>query len=243
MNDSTGLHEATTTGTLTLPGVQGRFVRTSSRRLRIAADGLRPVRSYRADGAAPAPQPRIDGRARVLGGGLVHATLPHGESAAKLTVSPLETAEARHVLLRIGVDPDAQAGERFILHLFAPPALYAALEADLKAGTAERLSFGAATSLWSQDGEHRGEDGEDALWLLAPPAAGASEEGRGLVETLEWQGGSSRETAAAEAPAPQAAKPEEPEEAPLAEELGRLNWNFKLLLLVLASLMIVVAIK
>jgi len=130
--------------------------------------------------------------------------------------------------------------------------VFEALKADMLSGLAQELSLSATTSLWIRE-EDRGREAADGLdWYLGLDADGlASQPARGFIETIEWRPRPlpvAVEAASAPAPMPVASpaiahEAEDDWQESSAEQLGKLNWSFRLLLLMLAFMLIVVAMK
>ena len=129
------------------------------------------------------------------------------------------------------------------------PAVFEALKADMLAGLAETLSLEATTSLWIREEERDRPAAEPVDWYLglAEDGRGAAP-ARGFVESIEWRPPAALAAEPARMPpepaaAPAPAEPEEHGEDSAADQLRRINWSLKQLLLLLAFLLLIIAVK
>jgi len=122
--------------------------------------------------------------------------------------------------------------------------VFEALKADLLSGLAQELSLSATTSLWIREEDRGRPNGQPLDWYLGLDADGRSPQpARGFIETIEWRP-RPLPVAVEAAPAPEAIhETEEDWPETTAEQLGKLNWSFRLLLLMLAFMLIIVAMK
>ena len=133
---------------------------------------------------------------------------------------------------------------------FLAPAVFEALKADMLSGLAQELSLEATTNLWIREEDRDRPAGQPADWYLGLAEDGrGSAPARGFIESLEW-----RPAAAMVAAEPRdiehsspavsdTAQPEEHDEETSADQLRRINWSLKQLLLVLAFLLLIIAVK
>lgn len=147
-------------------------------------------------------------------------------------------------LLRLSLPAGAQGDldDRLAADLFLPQPLFAGLRQDLADGRAGLLSFAATTNLWLREG---GPDDEPPVFHLAPEADGRPVQAHGRVQNLSWRAAPSE---SAGDPAFLAGQPDqsaeaEPPEDPVAEQLRRINWSLRQVLIVLAFLMLIIALK
>jgi hypothetical protein len=117
-------------------------------------------------------------------------------------------------------------------------------------GLAQELSLEATTNLWIREEDRDRLAGQPADWYLALAEDGrGSAPAHGFIESIAWRPAvappasdthrAEAEPAAAFAPA----QPEEHDEDTSADQLRRINWSLKQLLLVLAFLLIIIAVK
>jgi hypothetical protein len=151
-------------------------------------------------------------------------------------------------LLRLGLAGDAQeAGldQNYRADLFLPQPLFAELGRDLAEKAPLHLSLSAATDLWLREAEPEALPGRPLAFHLGLEAAsGRSASGHGRVESIEWGRAATASPAQqAQADAAAEADPEEEPEDPVSEQLRRINWSLKQVLIVLAFLMLIIALK
>lgn len=234
-------------GRMTVDGVAGAFVQAVDRPLTLEADGLVLVHGHAWPGGGRQDASRIEGWARPREASLHRAGYPGDAHHIALTIRPFPSEGAHAPLLRLGLAGDAAEpglDQRYLAELFLPQPLFAELRRDLAAGEALRLSLSAATNLWLREAEPDALPGRPlAFHFGLEPGSGRSTSGHGRVGSLEW----SRVPAAGEhgllAAADSApAEAEEPED-PVAEQLRRINWSVKQVLIVLAFLMLIIALK
>lgn len=235
-------------GRLSIEGLSTRYVQDASRRFRLSASGLRFVGGFESRDGRLEESRRFLAEAVVVDGGLRRAGFEGEAGTIGLILRPLSQAgEQPRLLLMLGYrDEDGESLP--FAEAFLAPAVFEALKADLLAGLAQELSIGATTSLWIRE-EDRGRPAGDGLdWYLGLDADGRSTQpARGFIETIEWRPRplpmaveADRVPDPVSHPAQQA---EEDWEESAADELRRINWSFRLLLLMLAFLLIIVAMK
>lgn len=237
-----------TDGRMAIEGLSTRYVQDAARRFRLSASGLRFVGGFESREGRLEQSRRFLAEAAVVDGALRRAGFEGEAGMIGLTLRPLSQAgEQPRLLLMLGYR-DEDGVSRPFAEAFLAPAVFEALKADTLSGLAQELSLSATTSLWIREEDHSRADGEPLGWYLGLDADGRSTQpARGFIETIEWQ---PRPHALAVEPAPAAdpvAHPvhdaEEDWQESAAEQLGRINWSFRLLLLMLAFLLIIVAMK
>ncbi|WP_332700086.1 hypothetical protein [Bosea sp. (in: a-proteobacteria)] len=234
-------------GRMTVDGITGAFVPAAGRPLALEAEGLVLVRGHVWREGVRHEASRIEGRARPREASLHRAGYPGEAHDIALTIRPFPTEAAQAPLLRLGLAGDmAEAGldQNYRADLFLPQPLFGELRRELAEGPPLRLSLSAATDLWLREAEPEALPGRPLAFHLGLEAkSGRSTSGHGRVETIEW----SRAAAAGEhgrlAAADSTAAEEEEPEDPVAEQLRRINWSLKQVLIVLAFLMLIVALK
>lgn len=234
-------------GRMTVDGITGAFIQAAGRPLALEADGLALVRGHVWREGVRHEANRIEARARPREASLHRAGYPGEAHDIALTIRPFPTEGAQAPLLRLGLAGDAEeAGldQNYRADLFLPQPLFAELSRDLaeNAPAPLRLSLSAATDLWLREAEPEALPGRPLAFHLGLEAgSGRSASGHGRVESIEW----SRSVPGAEAsPAVAAAAADEDEpEDPVADQLRRINWSLKQVLIVLAFLMLIVALK
>jgi len=215
-------------------GQPSRYVQGIARRFRLTASGLRFVGGYESRDGRLEDGRRILAEAHVLDGTLGRAGVPGDVGPIGLTLRPLAaSAEETRLLLMLGYreTPFAEA--------FLPPAVFEQLKTDMLAGLAQELSLGATTSLWVLTEDRGKPDGEPLDWYLGRDGDGRATPARGFIESISWW------------PRPVEIEPtaalvhdeEEDWQDSAADELRRINWSFKLLLLLLVFLMLIVALR
>jgi hypothetical protein len=230
-------------GRMTVEGLAGGFVQDAGRPLRLEADGLVAVAGQLWREGALHEAGRIEARAWPAGASLRRIGFPGEAQTLALTIRPFPHDGGKAPLLRLGLADDAAGGldDGFAAELFLPQLLYAALHSDLAAGRAGLIAFTASTNLWLREDERPDEPASFHLGLEAGGLRTASAHGR--VETIEWRPAAATEPGVAAAQAAADAADEEPPEDPVAEQLRRINWSLKQLLIVFAFLMLIVALK
>lgn len=235
-------------GRMAIEGLSTRYVQDAARRFRLSASGLRFVGGFESRDGRLEESRRFLAEARVVGGTLRRAGFEDEAGTIGLTLRPLSQAgEQPRLLLMLGYREEEGEALPFA-EAFLAPAVFEALKADMLSGLAQDISLSATTSLWIREEDRGHPNGEPLDWYLGLAADGRSAQpARGFIETVEWRPHALPATIEA-APAPvsepgsaHAAEEDWPESA--AEQLGRINWSFRLLLLMLAFLLIIVAMK
>ena len=235
-------------GRMTVDGVTGAFIQAVGRPLALEADGLALVRGHVWREGVRHEANRIEASARPREASLHRAGYPGEAHDIALTIRPFPTEGAQAPLLRLGLSGDTQeAGldQNYRADLFLPQPLFGELRHELAEGVPLSLSLSAATDLWLREAEPEALPGRPLAFHLGLEAAsGRSASGHGRVESIEWG------RAATASPAKQAqvdaaaeADPEEEPEDPVSEQLRRINWSLKQVLIVLAFLMMIIALK
>ena len=231
-------------GRMAIEGSSTRYVQDAARRFRLSASGLRFVGGFeRRDGRLEESR-RFLAEAVVVDGGLRRAGFEGEAGPIGLTLRPLSQAgEQPRLLLMLGYR-DGDDGPLPFAEAFLAPAVFEALKADLLSGLAQELSLSATTSLWIREEDRGRPNGQPLDWYLGLDANGRSPQpARGFIETIEWWP-RPLPVAVEAAPAPEAIhETEEDWPETTAEQLGKLNWSFRLLLLMLAFMLIIVAMK
>lgn len=236
-------------GRMTIEGLSTRYVQDAARRFRLSASGLRFVGGFESREGRLEESRRFLAEATVADGELRRAGFEGEAGTIGLTLRPLTQAgEQPRLLLLLGYRDEGGEALPFA-EAFLAPAVFDALKADLLSGLAQDILLSATTSLWIREEDRGRANGEPLDWYLGLDADGRSTQpARGFIETIEWRPGLlppvAVEAAPLPAPAPQIAHESEedwPETA--AEQLGKINWSFRLLLLMLAFLLIIVAMK
>ena len=238
MNDRTD-SASIVDGRMTLPGVAGAFVQDAARPLAFTADGLVAISGHEWRDGVLHDAARIEGHARPDGATLarIGQTGPAQDLSLTIRSFPGDSAPLLRLSFPAGAQGDLDA--RLAAELFLPQPLFAGLRQDLAEGRAGSLSFTATTNLWLREGAG---DDEPPVFHLAPEADGRPAQAHGRVQSVSW-----RPLEPAGEPAFLAAgqpdqEAEEPED-PVAEQLRRINWSLKQVLIVLAFLMLIIAIK
>lgn len=217
-------------------GQPSRYVQGIARRFRLTASGLRFVGGYESRDGRLEDGRRILAEAHVVDGTLGRAGVPGEVGPIGLTLRPLAaSAEETRLLLMLGhrETPFAEA--------FLAPAVFEQLKADMLAGLAQELSLSATTSLWVLSEDRGKPDGEPLDWYLGRDSDGhGAAPARGFIESISWW---PRPAAEEPAAAPAHEGEEEGWHDSAADELRRMNWSFKLLLLLLVFLMLIVALR
>ena len=231
-------------GRMAIDGSPTRYVQDAARRFRLSASGLRFVGGFESRDGRLEESRRFLAEATVTGGALRRAGFDGEAGMIGLTLRPLSQAgEQPRLLLLLGYRDEDGSALPFA-EAFLAPAVFEALKADMLAGLAQELALSATTSLWVREEDRGREAGEGLDWYLGLDADGRSTQpARGFIETIEWR---TRPVPVVveTAPAPEAVH-EAGEDWPetTAEQLGKLNWSFRLLLLMLAFMLIIVAMK
>ncbi|MCO5090440.1 hypothetical protein [Bosea sp. (in: a-proteobacteria)] len=227
-------------------GMSTRYVQDATRRFGLSAAGLRFVGGFESRDGRLEDARRVLAEATVTDGALRRAGIAGEAGRIGLTLRPLAPAEGPpRLLLMLGYRGEGDAEQPFA-EAFLPPAVFEVLAADLLSGLARELSLTATTSLWIRAEDRGRREGEPLDWYLGLDADGSTVlPARGFIETIAWQ---PPPPAAGAAPAPAPAS----ESAPVAEEdwpesgadeLRGINGSFRLLLVMLAFLLIIVALK
>ncbi|WP_146071352.1 hypothetical protein [Bosea lathyri] len=237
MNESRPMRGVSVTdGRMTVEGVAGRFVQGIGRHLRLSASDLRLIGGFASQDGRLREDARIVGRAHLLSDSLRRAGFDDEAGAIALTIRPLSASNEARMLLMLGFREADDADGEFFADAFVAPVVFDALKGDMLSGAAQRLSLSATTSLWVREAEREAASGVPLTWHLGLDSDGqTSAPARGLVDTLDWDAGPI-ETLAAEPVADE-------EQDTTADQLGRINWSLKQLLLILVFLMIIIALK
>lgn len=235
-------------GRLSIEGLSTRYVQGAARRFRLSASGLRFVGGFESRDGRLEESRRFLAEATVVDGGLHRAGFEGEAGPIGLTLRPLSQAgEQPRLLLMLGYRDENGEALPFA-EAFLAPAVFDALKVDLLSGLAQELSLSATTSLWIREEDRSRSHGEPLDWYLGLDADGRSTQpARGFIEAIEWRPRPVPVAVEADResePVPQPAhQPEEDWEESTADELRRINWSFRLLLLMLAFMLIVVAMK
>lgn len=235
-------------GRMTIEGSSTRYVQDAARRFRLTASGLRFVGGFESREGRLEEGRRFLAEAAALDGTLYRAGFAGEAGTIGLTLRPLSQAgDQPRLLLMLGYREEDGASLPFA-EAFLAPAVFEALKADMLAGLAQELTLSATTSLWIREEDRARGAGEGLDWYLGLDADGRSAQpARGFIETIEWRP-RPLPIAAEMPPAPTPASAvvldaEEDWHESSADELRRINWSFRLLLLMLAFLLIIVAMK
>lgn len=250
MNESSALRGVSLgDGRMAIEGLSERYVQGSARRFRLEATGLRFVGGFESRDGRLEDGRRILAEAQVTGGVLRRAGLEGEAGTIGLVLRPLAaSSEQPRLLLLLGYREDDEGGQPFAEAFLAAP-VFEALKADMLSGLAQELSLRATTSLWIREEDRELPDQDGLAWYLAPAADGrAIVPARGFVESITWQPRPRAEPLVAAQPAPLSHpvpehEAEEDWQDSSAEQLRRINWSLKQLLLLLAFLMIIIAVK
>ncbi|CAN7556846.1 hypothetical protein LJR090_004697 [Bosea sp. LjRoot90] len=233
--DSAGIVD----GRMTVAG--GTFVQDTAKLLAFTAEGLTPVAGHDWRDGALHDAGRIEAPARPDGARLARIDQPGPAQELILTIRsfPGESAPLLRLSLPAGALGDLD--DRLAADLFLPQPLFAGLRQDLTDGRAGSLSFAATTNLWLREGA----DDEPPIFHLAPEADGRPVQAHGRVQSISWR---AEPSDIAGDPAFLAGQPDQapetdPPEDPVAEQLRRINWSLKQVLIVLAFLMLIIALK
>ncbi|WP_449256900.1 hypothetical protein [Bosea sp. (in: a-proteobacteria)] len=237
-------------GRMTIDGSPQRYLQDMARRFRLEASAPGFVGGYAGRDGRIEDGRRIEAQARIVEGVLRRAGLEGAASRQlSLTLRPLPaSSETARLLLLLGYREENGAAEPFA-EAYLAPAVFEALKADMLAGLAETLSLEATTSLWIREEERDRPAAEPVDWYLglAEDGRGAAP-ARGFVESIEWRPPAALAAEPARMPpepaaAPAPAEPEEHGEDSAADQLRRINWSLKQLLLLLAFLLLIIAVK
>lgn len=237
-------------GRMTIEGSPHRYLQDMTRRFRLDASVPLFVGGYASrDGRLDDAQ-RIEARARVVDGTLRRAGLEGATRHLRLTLRPFATgSETPRLLLMLGYRNENGEDEAFA-DGFLAPAVFEALKADMLSGLAEELSLEATTNLWIREEDRGRPAGQPVDWYLGLAEDGrGSAPARGFIDSMEWRPAADsvasepRQTEAELAVAPMPAQPAEHDEDTAADQLRRINWSLKQLLLLLAFLLIIIAVK
>jgi hypothetical protein len=224
-------------GRMTIEGIPERFVQGIGRHLRLKAGHLRLIGGFASRDGRLEETHRIVAEASILAGSLRRIGSDGEAGTITLTIRPFATGEQARMLLMLGFRDGEDGDGRFFADAFVAPAVFEALKNDLLSGTAQRLVLNATTSLWAREVDREAPAGMPVAWYLGLESDGrTSAPARGLIETLDWRGAEQPETAGA-------TQAHEGEPDATSDQLRRINWSLKQLLLVLAFLMIIVALK
>jgi hypothetical protein len=224
-------------GRLTIAGIPERFVQGIGRHLRLEAGQLRLIGGFASRDGRLEETHRIVGEADIAAGSLRRAGFDGEAGTIALTIRPFPTGEQARMLVMLGFREGGDGEGPFFAEVFVAPAVFEALKNDLLSGRAQRLVLSATTSLWAREAEREAPAGMPVAWYLGLEADGrTSAPARGLIETLDWRGAEQPETAGA-------TQADEGEPDATSDQLRRINWSLKQLLLVLTFLMIIVALK
>lgn len=226
-------------GRMTLPGVAGAFVQDIARPVAFTADGLIATSGHEWRDGVLQDAARIEGHARPHGATLARIDQAGPSQDLSLTIRPFPGESAP--LLRLSFPTGAQGDldDRLAAELFLPQPLFAELRRDLAEGRAGRLSFAATTNLWLR--ESAGHD-EPPVFHLGPEADGRPVQAHGRVQSISWRPPEPAAETGFLAAGSSDHEDEEPEDA-VAEQLRRINWSLKQVLIILVFLMLIVALK
>jgi hypothetical protein len=238
MNDRTD-SASIVDGRMTVAGVAGVFVQDAAKPLAFTADRLVAVAGHDWRDGALHDATRIEGHARPDGATLARIDQMGPTQDLLLTIRSFPGESAP--LLRLSFPADAQGDldDRLAAELFLPQPLFAGLRQDLTEGRAGSLSLAATTNLWLREGSA---DDEPPIFHLAPEADGRPAQAHGRVQSISWRPLDVAGSSALLPAGPPDHEADEPED-PVAEQLRRINWSLKQVLIVLAFLMLIIALK
>jgi len=248
MNESSALRGVSINdGRMAIEGLSTRYVQGSARRFRLKATGLRFVGGFESRDGRLEDAQRILAEAHVADGALQRAGAEDTAGVIGLVLRPLPASgEQPRLLLMLGYREEAGTEMPFA-EAFLTPAVFEALKTDMLRGLAQEVDLGATTNLWVREEERTLPEGQPIDWYLAPGSGSrAVVPARGFIESIAWRPDRGHGIAAAPAVPAAAVDDDELEEdwpENSAEQLRKLNWSFKLLLLMLAFLMIIIAMK
>lgn len=241
MNDRTD-SASIVDGRLMLPGVAGAFVQDAERPLAFTAEGLVTVAGHDWRDGALHDAGRIEGHARPNDARLARIGQPEPGQELSLTIRSFPGGSAPLLRLSLSAEARGDLDDRLAAELFLPQPLFAGLRQDLAEGRAGSLSFAATTNLWLREGSPN--EGLP-VFHLAPEADGRKAQAHGRVQSISWRTAPTEaagDTASPSGQLNQGAEAELPED-PVAEQLRRINWSLKQVLIVLAFLMLIIALK
>ena len=231
-------------GRMAIEGSSTRYVQDAARRFRLSASRLHFVGGFESRDGRLEESRRFLAEATVVDGALRRAGFEGEAGTIGLTLRPLSQAgEQPRLLLMLGYRDENGEALPFA-EAFLAPAVFEALKADLLSGLAQELSLSATTSLWIREEDRGRPNGGPLDWYLGLDADGRTPQpARGFIETIQWRP-HPLPVAVEAAPAPEAIhETEEDWPETTAEQLGKLNWSYRLLLLMLAFMLIIVAMK
>lgn len=221
-------------GRMTIEGVSERFVHGIGRRLRLDALNLHLSGGFEMRDGSLVETGGILGEATLVSDKLKRIGEQHAAGSLPLAIRPLRTGDQNRMLITIGARDGDESGYSAELHL--PSTVFATLKEEVLSGAARQLSLTAATSLWLDERESGSAPGLPVTWHLGPaPDGRGTVPARGLIESINWRAG--------EAPQAPATLARTVEDEGTHEALTRINWSLKQLLIVLAFLMLIVALK
>lgn len=223
-------------GRMTVAGVAGAFVQDAAKPLAFSANGLVAVAGHDWRDGVLHDAARIEGRARPEAATLARIGQAGPAQDLSLTIRSFPGGSAP--LLRLSLPAEAQGDldDRLAAELFLPQPMFAGLRQDLIDGRAGHLSFAATTNLWLREGRA---DDETPVFHLAPEADGRPAQAHGRVQNISWRTADAAAVLAAAQPDDET----EPPEDPVAEQLRRINWSLKQVLIILVFLMLIIALK
>lgn len=250
MNESSALRSVSVSeGRMAIEGSLARYVQGSARRFRLQAAALRIVGGFESRDGRLEDAQRILAEAHVADGVLRRAGFDGEAEAIALTLRPLAaSSEQPRLLLMLGYREEGGAELPFA-DVFLAPSVFEALKADMLEGLAQELSLSATTSLWVREEDRELPAGSPVGWYLAPGSDGkAAIPARGFIDSIEWMPKVRLEPLAEAVPVHRVAaehghEPDEDWQESSAEQLRKINWSFRQLLLLLAFLMIIIALK
>lgn len=223
-------------GRMTVAG--STFIQDAARPIAFTADGLAAISGHDWRDGALHDGARIEAHARPDGARLARIDQPGPAQDLALTIRPFAGESAP--LLRLSLPAGAQGDldDRLAAELFLPQPLFTGLRQDLAEGRAAHLSFAATTNLWLRESAA---DEEPPVFHLALQAEGRPAQAHGRVQNISWRAAEATDPALLAAGQPD--QEAEPPEDPVAEQLRRINWSLKQVLIVLAFLMLIIALK
>jgi len=248
MNESSALRSVSLgDGRMAIEGLSARYIQGSARRFRLKAAELRLIGGFESRDGRLEDAQRILAEAHVADGALRRAGFDGEAEAIGLTLRPLSaSSEQPRLLLMLGYREEG-GSEMPFADAFLAPSVFEALKADMLRGFAQEVSLSATTSLWVREEDRDLPDASPLGWYLAPGSDGkAVVPARGFIDSIEWMPQARPELLAETMPVPHAAADHEADEdwpESSAEQLRKINWSFKLLLLLLAFMMIIIAVK
>lgn len=223
-------------GRMTIAGRPEALVQGIGRHFRLEAGDLRFIGGFASREGRLEEAHRIVAEAFVVAGSLRRAGFDGEAGTIALTLRPFPNGESARMLLVLGFRNMGDGGGAFFAEAYVAPAVFEALKGDIASGRAQRLAIEATTSLWASEAGREAAAELPIAWYLGLEADGrTSTPARGLIETLDWSIAPSEPAAAVPA--------EQDEPDTTADQLRRINWSLKQLLLVLAFLMLIVALK